>query len=211
MTDLHNANHLEATAKKNFDAFFAQWWFSVGVMALICLTALLPPNSVYDLALVHEKISQGEVWRLVTSQFVHLGFNHTVLNLVGYLIVAASFREDISPREEMITLLLAVIGVGCGIYLFNPEIKWFVGLSGAIYGILTHFLIIGWRRSGILSGFFALYLVGKFVYERFIAEPDNFTASLIGGAVAIDSHLYGAITGLITGIISLLIFHRSSH
>lgn len=198
----------EAAARKNFNEFFRQWWFSVSVMGLICLTSLLPDSTVHNLALVHNKIDQGEVWRLFTSQFVHLGFNHTMLNLVGYLIVSASFREDISPKEEMITLGISALGVGAGIYLFNPEIGWYVGLSGAIYGILTHYLIIGWQRSAILSGFFGIYLIGKFIYEQMIAGPDTVTAGLIGGAVAIDSHLYGAITGLVTGITSLLLFHR---
>lgn len=198
----------EAAARKNFNEFFRQWWFSVAVMGLICLTSLLPTNIVHSLALVHDEISQGEVWRIFTSQFVHLGFNHTVLNLVGYLIVSASFREDITPKEEMITLAICSLGVGLGIYLLNPEIGWYVGLSGAIYGILTHYLIIGWQRSAILSGFFGIYLIGKFIYEQLIAGPDTVTAEFIGGAVAIDSHLYGAITGLVTGVISLLLFHR---
>ncbi len=208
MNDNHISTAQEDAARRNFNEFFRQWWFSVAVMVLICLTTLLPDSTVHSLALVHDKISNGEVWRIVTSQFVHLGFNHTVLNLVGYLIVSASFREDISPREEMITLAICVLGVGWGIYLFNPEIGWYVGLSGAIYGILTHYLIIGWQRSAVLSGFFGVYLIGKFIYEQLIAGPDTVTAGIIGGAVAIDSHLYGAITGLITGFISLFLFHR---
>lgn len=206
MNDLNQAQ--EIAARKNFDEFFRQWWFSVLVMVVICLTTQLPDHIIHSLALVHDSVSNGEVWRIVTSQFVHLGFNHTVLNLVGYLIVSASFREDITPREEMIALGISVLGVGCGIYLFNPEIGWYVGLSGAIYGILTHYLIIGWRRSAILSLFFGLFLVGKFIYEQLIAGPDTVTAGLIGGMVAIDSHLYGAITGLVTGIISLLWIHK---
>ena len=197
----------EAAAAKNFNEFFRQWWFSVSVMLLICLTTLLPDHIIQQLALIHAPISHGEIWRLVTSQFVHLGFNHTLLNLVGYLIVAASFREDITPREETIALGFSVIGVGLGIYWFNPDIAWYVGLSGAIYGILTHYLIVGRRRSPMLSGFFGVYLIGKFAYEQFISGPDTVTADIIGGAVAIDSHLYGALTGLVTGSVSLRWFH----
>lgn len=193
----------EATAERNFNEFFRQWWFSLIVMAVIIITAFFPQTLVHKLALVHDAVSNGEVWRLLTSQFVHLGGNHMLLNLVGYLIIAASFREDISPKEEAISLLICCCGVGLGIYWFNPEITWYVGLSGAIYGILTHFLIIGWKRSPFLSLFFGVYLIGKFIYEQLIAGPDTFTADVIGGLVAIDSHLYGAITGLVIGITAL--------
>ncbi|MCP5016609.1 MAG: rhombosortase [Ketobacter sp.] len=209
MTDINHAQ--EIAARKNFDEFFRQWWFSVVVMIVICLTTLLPDHIIHSLALVHDHISNGELWRIVTSQFVHLGFNHTVLNLVGYLIVSASFREDVTPKEEMFALLASVLGVGIGIYLFNPEISWYVGLSGAIYGILAHYLIIGWRRSAILSAFFGVFLLGKFYYEQFVAGPDTVTAGIIGGAVAIDSHLYGALTGLVTGTLSLMWFHKEKN
>lgn len=203
---MENAREAQATARAQ--EFFRQWWFSLLVMVLISATTFLPDSIIDLLALQRSKIPAGEWWRLVTSQFVHLGFNHTLLNIVGYLIIAAAFREDVSPREESLSLLLATLGVGAGIYWYSPEITWYVGLSGAIYGLLAHNLIVGFQRSPILSVLFGLFLAGKFYYEQFISGPDTVTAELIGGAVAIDSHLYGAITGFITGLISLFLFHR---
>jgi rhomboid family GlyGly-CTERM serine protease len=198
----------EALATARAHEFFRQWWFSLLVMLLITATTWLPESAIDSMALVSTKVDQGEWWRIVTSQFVHLGFNHTLLNIVGYLIVSAAFREDVSAKEEAITLLFAVIGVGLGIYWLSDDIQWYVGLSGAVYGILCHYLIIGWRRSAILSLFFAVFLAGKFIHEQFISGPDTVTASFIGAQVAIDSHLYGAITGLLTGLISFFLFHR---
>ena len=208
MTDPATEAAREALAKARAHEFFRQWWFSLLVMVLITATSALPESTVDTLALVATKVSAGEWWRIVTSQFVHVGFNHTLLNIVGYLIIGAAFREEISAREEAISLGIAVLGVGLGIYLFSTDIEWYVGLSGAIYGILAHNLIVGWNRSQILSIFFAVFLVGKFIYEQFIAGPDTVTASFIGAQVAIDSHLYGAITGAISGVVSLFVFHR---
>lgn len=208
MSDNPITSQQEALARKNFNEFFRQWWFSVVVMITICGTSLLSQQHIEQLALSHEAIDQGALWHILTSQLVHLNVNHTLLNLVGYLIVSASFREDITPPEEAITLLTSIIGVGVGIYFFSPEILWYVGLSGAIYGILTHYLIVGWKRSPMLSLFFGVFLLGKFYYEQFVAGPDTVTAQMIGGMVAIDSHLYGAITGLISGIISYFTVHR---
>lgn len=188
--------------------FIRQWWFSLLVMGLISVTALLPETGVDLLALRRDAVGAGEIWRLLTSQIVHVGFNHTLLNLVGYLIIAAAFREDLSPPEEATSLLLAMLGVGVGVYVWSPELHWYAGLSGALYGLLSHSLIIGYRRTPILSLLFGAYLAGKFYYEQFVSGPDTFTASMIGAEVAIDSHLYGALTGLITGLISLRLFHR---
>ncbi len=200
-----------ATAEKNFNEFFRQWWFSVMVMVLICYTASFSNSLIQQLALVHEAVAQGELWRLVTSQFVHLGFNHTMLNLVGYLIISASFREDVSPWQECTGLFASVIGVGLGIYYLSPEIQWYVGLSGAIYGLLVFDLLLGWRRSPFLALFFSLFLAGKFVYEQLIAGPETVSAEFIGGLVAIDSHLYGAITGALTGLIFLMFQKMRGH
>ena len=51
--------------------------------------------------------------------------------------------------------------------------------------------------------------MGKFIYEQYISGPDTVTAEIIGGQVAIDSHLYGAITGVLVGVVSLLLFHNT--
>lgn len=198
----------EAMAIARGQEFFRQWWFSLLVMLLITATSALPADTVDQLALVASKVDQGQWWRIITSQFVHVGFNHALLNIVGYLIISAAFREDCAPKEEAIALLLSVLGVGFGIYLLSDDIRWYAGLSGAIYGLLAHNLIIGWRRSAVLSSLFALFLTGKFIHEQFISGPDTVTASFIGAKVAIDSHLYGACTGLVSGLASLILFHR---
>lgn len=207
MNDPATSTH-EAQATARAHEFFRQWWFSLFVMILISATSALPGTTVDALALIAAEVDAGQWWRIITSQFVHVGFNHALLNIAGYLIISAAFREDVTPKEEAIALLLSALGVGLGIYLLSDDIQWYVGLSGAIYGLLVHNLIIGWRRSTILSLFFAVFLVGKFIHEQWISGPDTVTAAFIGAQVAIDSHLYGAITGLLTGLLSFFVFHR---
>lgn len=188
-------------AKQNYDEFFRQWWFTLLVMVVLVITATFPDQWIQQLALVHQDVANGEIWRLITSQFVHLGNNHTMLNVVGYVIINACFREYVSPRQEMLGLMVSTLGVGLGIYFFNPEMQWYVGLSGAIYGLLIFQLSLGWRRSPFMALFFVIYLGGKFIYEQFMVGPDTLSAEFIGGMVAIDSHLYGAITGVLLALV----------
>lgn len=213
MNDLNQAQ--EIAARKNFDEFFRQWWFSVAVMLVITLTNLLPANFTQLLALDSARVAEGELWRLVTCNFVHLNTYHYLLNLVGFLILTAAFREDISPREEVIVLGCGCLAVGIGIYGFSPEIRVYYGLSGALYGLMAHYILVGWRKTPFLSAFFGVFLLSKLAQQLFFVDTDLFaeaqsTADLIGGPVAADSHLYGAVTGLVTGLISLFWFHKDN-
>ncbi|OUS02163.1 rhombosortase [Gammaproteobacteria bacterium 42_54_T18] len=179
--------------------FFSEWWFSLLVLVIIFTTASFGDSLTQALSLKREMISQGEWWRIITGQFVHLTTNHTLLNATGYIILCFGFRKEVTATEEMITLFIATIGVGLGIYWFNPEMAWYAGLSGAIYGLLVSNAMIGAKKTPYLSAFFLFFVTTKIIYEQFFAEPDRATAALIGGEVAIDSHLYGAIVGIIPG------------
>ena len=206
------AREAQATARAR--EFFRQWWFSLLVMALISVTNLLPDSLIENLAFQADKIGNGQWWRILSCHFVHLGTNHYLLNIVGFLILSVAFREDITPKEEIVSLLISCLGVSAGLYFFSPELGWYVGLSGALYGIMAHYLIVGWSRTPFLSAIFILFLTSKLVYQQFFPDSASTTgqltgtAAFIGGPVAEDSHVYGAISGFITGLASLFLFHR---
>lgn len=184
-----------------YSPIFRVWWVSFLVLTLIGLLNFLPEDIENLFDLKGTLVDKGEWWRLITSQFIHLTFNHTLLNITGYFIVAFSFRQEITPLRETITLFICILGVGIGIWKLNPDIYSYVGLSGAIYGMLASYVIIGYRKTPFLSIFFILYLIGKFGYEQLFSTNNGATEEFIGGLVAIDSHLYGAATGLALGII----------
>ncbi|PCJ36955.1 MAG: rhombosortase [Moraxellaceae bacterium] len=179
--------------------YFAEWWFSFLVIAIVLTLSILGESATQALSLHRSMIDNGEWWRIITGQVVHLSVNHTLLNAMGYIILCFGFRKEVSATEEMLALIVSMFGVGFGIYLFNPEISWYVGLSGAIYGLLISNVMIGAKRTPTLSALFLFFIVTKIIYEQFFAGPDRATEALIGGEVAIDSHLYGALTGLIPG------------
>ncbi len=183
-------------------------WSTALVVGLVLLFSFSPASLVALLSLTQTGISQGEWWRLLTSQIVHLSVNHALLNAAGFTIVSVAFRQDVSALREVTVLLASMLCVGLGIYAFNPEIGWYVGLSGAIYGVLVHHLMVGARRTPVIAGGFLVFVVGKVIYEQFLAGPDRDIETFIGGAVAEDAHLYGVMIGLLAGGISLLLSAR---
>lgn len=185
-------------------------WSTALVVGIVLLFSLASPEQVALMSLTHNGVTDGQWWRIFTSQIVHLGVNHALLNAAGFLIVSVAFRQEVTSRREVLVLLVSMLGVGLGIFHFNPEIGWYVGLSGAIYGVLVHHLMLGARRTPLLAGGFLFFVVGKVIYEQFIAGPDRTIEDFIGGAVAEDAHLYGVITGSLLGGLSLL-FNRVRH
>lgn len=178
-------------------------WSTALVVVVVLLLGMSPDTWVQAMSLTQRGVASGEWWRLVTSQIVHLSMNHALLNAAGFLIVSASFRQDVTARREMGVLGVSMLGVGLGIYLFNPDIGWYVGLSGAIYGVLVHHLMVGARRTPLIASAFLVFVIGKVIYEQFLAGPDRDIEQFIGGAVAEDAHLYGVIVGSLAGLLAL--------
>lgn len=175
--------------------------FALSIVTVILSLSLLPVSDTY-LALSRAAIAQGEWWRVVTSQLAHLGPAHALMNAAGFFIISFSFRPDFSPVHEATVLFTSMIAVAAGILLLNPEIHWYMGLSGAIYGLLIHHLVAGAREQRRLAWLFIAGVTGKLAYEQWFAPPDRLTEAIIGGMVAVDAHLYGACWGAICGLIS---------
>ena len=144
-------------------------------------------------------IGEGEWWRLLTGNLIHLGWGHLGLNVAGLLAIGWLFAEDYTVTDWGLILLLSGFTTSIGLYLFTPEIAWCVGLSGALHGLFAAGAI-AWLFDGVAAG--AWLLAGgaaKIAYEQmFGAMP--MSAETIGGGVVTDAHLWGAIGGVIGGI-----------
>jgi rhomboid family GlyGly-CTERM serine protease len=144
-------------------------------------------------------IGEGEWWRLLTGNLIHLGWGHLGLNVAGLLAIGWLFAEDYTVTDWGFIFLLSGFTTSIGLYLFTPEIAWCVGLSGALHGLFAAGAI-AWLFDSVAAG--AWLLAGgaaKIAYEQmFGAMP--MSAETIGGGVVTDAHLWGAIGGVIGGI-----------
>ena len=152
-------------------------------------------------------IDAGEWWLIVTGNFVHQDANHLFVNMAGLLLAYLLFRPCYSEARWAAVTLLSALGVGGGLYLLNPELYRYAGLSGVLHGLLLAGAVAeigsGKRSSG---AFIFLLTAAKLISEQLFGSP----AVIAKWPVIVDSHLYGAITGGLTGVALHLLKHGTS-
>jgi len=141
----------------------------------------------------------NQYWRLFTAHFTHLSWSHLWLNVAGLILVFVFFAACLSPNYWIISFLIASICISVLIYFFNPEIRWYVGLSGVLHTlfILGGIADIQVRKWEGIS--FTVIILAKVIYEQ-IAGPLPGSEEAAGGPVLVDAHFYGAMMGLILGL-----------
>lgn len=163
---------------------------------MLCLTAM--DTLVFGtLSLEPAKVSTGEVWRLLTGNFVHFGWLHTCMNAAALLLCVLAFFAEYSLKKFSLLLLWCSASVGVGIYLFNPEYSPYAGLSGAIHGLIVAGLLQT-RAYPMWIRVIALGLVtAKLIQENSAGYEATDLQALLPVAVAVESHIYGALAGLV--------------
>ncbi len=140
-------------------------------------------------------ILDAELWRLVTGHFVHLGPGHYALNAIAVFLVWVAVGEYLSSPQWLVATAVTIAGVNAGLWLFNPEIVWYVGMSGFLHGLLVAGIVLGFQflpREALLGG---MVVASKIIYEQMLGPMPGSEQSA-GGNVVVDAHLYGALAGL---------------
>src|SRR5690606_32186414 len=75
-------------------------------------------------------------WRLLSGHLVHLGTSHLLLNLAGLLMIAWVFAPGLAALQWLWLLLGSLVVIDAGFWLLEPQLAWYVGLSGVLHGLL---------------------------------------------------------------------------
>lgn len=129
----------------------------MGAIVLVWLAQELAGGSTDDEVLVKfganygPLILQGEVWRLFTSMFLHIGAQHLAFNFIG--LIAFGFEmERLYGRARFITIyLLAGLFGSLASFAIRGPMTYSAGASGAIFGVVgmqLAFFLFYRRRLG---------------------------------------------------------------
>ncbi len=150
-------------------------------------------------------IQAAQWWRLVSGHFVHMNVVHGALNIAVFIVFSFSLGPYLSLLRWLISGVVICLSISLCLFLFSPNVAWYVGFSGVLHGLLMvglGFGIIKLRDK--LLAVVLLLLVAKIVREQLPGFNRDHLTHWIDGAVVVDAHLYGAIAGVLLVLFFLL-------
>lgn len=169
----------------------------VGAAALLTLGG----SEVRDaLAFDRSDIRAGEAWRLLSGHFVHLGASHALLNVAGIALVWLLVGKEYTALQWALISIVVFAAIDAGLWWLNPQLEWYVGLSGALHGWLAAGVVAGLAKRRQDAWLLGGLVAAKLVFEQWQGPiPGSVESS--GGPVIVDAHLYGAIAGAAAGFV----------
>ncbi|MBI3597779.1 MAG: rhombosortase [Nitrospirae bacterium] len=169
------------------------------MMVAAGVLAYVVPNSgtliVYDRA----AILSGEVWRLMTGNWVHFSVSHLVydsatLGIAGWMIERRGY-----PYYKSLYILAPIL-IGAGLLAAQPDIQFYGGLSGIACGAVVYLALHGLREAGPWRWICLTVLLlttGKIVLESAMNAFAFVKVDDVPFSPVPLSHVLGALTALL--------------
>lgn len=143
-------------------------------------------------------IANGELWRIITAHLTHINWHHFNLNMLGAFFCLILFFNDFNAKHWFYSFLfISIFSSLCMLFIHFDHSR-YVGFSDVLYGWMVIGILAIIEKETKTALLLALFLIGKTIYEIVIdASPFGNTQII----VARESHLYGAIGGLIYALV----------
>jgi rhomboid family GlyGly-CTERM serine protease len=177
---------------------------AIAIGLLMLVLQALPSVDVLE---YQNTASTHEAWRWLTAHFIHVNWQHALINAVALWVVARLFAPDLSPSRQLSTLVAAALAISVCLALLYPSIAWYRGLSGALHGLFFAGATI-WLIKARPRRFRQLWLPSALFFGGWIKvvleQPGGATtpyAEWLGAGVVPQAHLVGAACGTMLGLL----------
>ncbi|MGH8401624.1 MAG: rhombosortase [Gammaproteobacteria bacterium] len=180
-----------------------RWWPLLIVVVPCILLAFGGEPLREALRYDREAILGGAWWRLFSGNFVHLGWGHLAEDMAGCILLWLLFEDVLPTWQFPLVIAIGALGVGIGLLAGDPELHWYVGISGALNTIWILGAMRLMQKGDGIGWLLGLFLLAKLIYEQALG-PLPWSETTTGGAVVVDAHLYGAFAGALIGLSGLV-------
>lgn len=165
------------------------------VVLLFSVFLFIIPNSLFFFAFSGHEFFKGELWRIITFQFVHISLAHLAENLAAFSIISLlAFELKLSGIDFMNVFIIPAIIIAFMHGLIFPYIV-IAGLSLGTYSVLGSLAIKG---SNFIPKLISIPLFGVCSFSSYLLEFDK---------TSLRSSIFH-LSGFITGIIILYLFAK---
>ena len=147
-------------------------------------------------------IQSGEIWKLLTFQFLHGGFFHLLINCLMIWFAGRQIEESLGKLKFLSLYLIAGVFGG----LLQSVLTWVgflgdypvVGASAGVSGLIAAFAMLLWNRELTFLLMFIIPITMKAKYILLVLVGIDLVGLLAGGTgIAHGAHLGGVIWGVI--------------
>jgi rhomboid family GlyGly-CTERM serine protease len=157
----------------------------------------------------------AEPWRLLTGHLVHASWPHAIVNALAWLALARLLAPELAPARQAALLVSSALGTDLLLWFAAPEVAWYRGLSASLHGLSASGAVLWLARpagDGLRRRLWPVLLLAA-LWAKVLAEQLGggpiANEHWLGVTVITRSHLFGAVSGTLTGI--LIAALRSSH
>ena len=138
-------------------------------------------------------VGEGEIYRIVTSGFLHSGVIHLGLNMLALYFLGSLLENAIGAQRFAGIFIISLLGGSLGALILSPE-SLTVGASGAVFGLMAGtFLEARSRGLDDVASQVGFYVILNLVFT--FSVPNISIGGHLGGLLA-----GGALTLLLAAI-----------
>jgi membrane associated rhomboid family serine protease len=164
-------------------------WTLIGVNVGMFILQLTSGQLERQLTLWPPAVADGQMYRLVTSAFLHYGPMHILFNMWALFVVGPPLEAWFGRLRFGILYALSALGGSVLVYLLSPLNSATAGASGAIFGLFAATFVVARKLRLDVR-----WVMGLIVINLVI----TFVAPAAGaGAISWQGHVGGLVTGAV--------------
>lgn len=192
--------------KENYLQYGVLTLILMGINIAVFLLTVFASGNIFDIDLnillkfgakSNILIEQGQIWRLLTSAFLHSGLIHVACNMYSLYIIGPQIEQIYGINRYLIVYIFSCLTSSLLSYFMNPY-GISVGASGGIFGLLGALLAFAIIERNKIQKKYISSLMQIIIINLFIGlsinNIDNF------------AHIGGLIGGLSMGYVAYRIF-----
>lgn len=138
-------------------------------------------------------VANGELYRLVTSAFLHYGVTHLLFNMFALYVVGPPLERWLGRLRFVALYALSALGGSVLVYLLSPLNAATAGASGAIFGLFGAVFVVSKRLN--LDVRWVAALIGINLIITLVVP------AISSQAISWQGHVGGLVTGTLIALV----------